>query len=109
MWPGGPSWSQSAGDLIVNPEAGTLRLASKLPFWWGPWTIDTYTAGRTEIPEDAEKAVAEILWDMWAPQRGLGDDTVPPNYEEITATEAEYRPPGRVMALLGPLCRPGFG
>jgi len=109
VWPGGPSWSQAAGDLIVNPDAGTLRLASKLPFWWGPWTIDTYTAGRTEIPEDAERAIAEILWDMWAPSRGVGDDTTPPTYEEVTATEAEYRPPGRVMSLLGPLCRPGFG
>jgi hypothetical protein len=109
VWPGGPSWTLAAGDLIVNPAAGTLRLASKLPFWWGPWQIDTYTAGRTEIDEDAERGVAEILWDMWGPHRGQGDDATPPTYEEITATEAEYRPPGRVMALLGPLCRPGFG
>lgn len=109
VWPGGPTWTQAAGDLVVNPYAGTIRLGSKLAFWWGPWTVDSYTAGRAEVDEDIAAGVQEILWDLWGPQRGKGDDDQAPTYEEVTATEAAYRPPGRVMALLGPHCRPGFG
>jgi hypothetical protein len=108
VWPGGPSWTQAAGDFVVNEDAGTIRLRSLLPFWWGPWRI-TYAAGRAEISEDIQTGVKEILWDLWATQRGNGTDQAEPTYEEVAAYEANYRPPGRVLQLLGAEYRPGFG
>ena len=110
VWAGGPSWVKS--DLAVNAEAATLRLRSFLPFWFGPWKV-TYTAGRTEIPDDVIEGVKEILWDLWATQReNLGGQQGPP-LTEAAAFEAAvppgYRIPGRALQYLEAERRPGFG
>ena len=60
-------------DLIVNPAAGTVRLASLLPMWFGPWKA-TYTAGRAEIPADVIEGAKAALYDLWGPQRGVSAD-----------------------------------
>jgi hypothetical protein len=109
VWNGGPVWQNS--DLIVNPAAATLRLQSFLPFWFGPWKA-TYTGGRTEIPDDVILGVKEIIWDLWATQRGNLTDQQEPGLQEITSFEqsipAGYRIPGRALELLEGERRPGF-
>lgn len=109
VWAGGPSWVTA--DLAVNPEAAVIRLRSLLPFWFGPWKI-TYTGGRTEIPEDIISGCKEILWDLWATQRGNLTDQQEPGLAEVTAFEqgipAGYVIPGRALQYLESERRPGF-
>ena len=59
VYPQGPAWTTA--DLIVNPAAGTVRLASLLPMWFGPWKA-TYTAGRAEIPPDVIEGAKAALY-----------------------------------------------
>lgn len=109
VWAGGPSWVNS--DLMVNPEAATIRLRSFLPFWFGPWKV-TYAGGRAEIPEDIIEGYKEILWDLWATQRGSLTDQQEPGLAEVTQFEqgipAGYRVPGRALEFLESERRPGF-
>jgi hypothetical protein len=111
VWPGGPSWATA--DLIINPEAGTLRARDMLGFWWGPWTISSYTGGRVVIAEPIRLGILEILWDLWTPERGATADETYPSPTEAEAftwsVPAGYHPPPRAMALLEPYERPGFG
>lgn len=108
IWAGGPSWVNT--DLAVNTEAATIRLRSFLPFWFGPWRV-VYTAGRTEIPEDIVTGCKEILWDLWATQRGNLTDQQDPDLAEVAAFDAgaSYVPPGRALQYLEAERRPGFG
>lgn len=108
VWDGGPSWQLS--DMVVNPEAATLRLRSWLPFWFGPWNV-IYTAGRTEIPEDIVTGYHEILWDLWATQRGTLTDQQDPDLAEVASFEIgpTYQPPGRALQYLEGERRHGFG
>jgi hypothetical protein len=109
IWNGGPVWQNS--DMIVNPAASTLRLQSFLPFWFGPWKA-TYTGGRQEIPDDVILGVKEIIWDLWATQRGNLTDQQEPGLQEITSFEqgipAGYRIPPRALELLEGERQPGF-
>jgi hypothetical protein len=115
---GGPTWA--ASDLYVNAAAGTVRLASQLDFWYGPW-LATYTGGRAEIPEDTIQGVKEILYDLWATQRGVLADTDIPDlataeqFEQLAAQVAGagsatggYRIPPRALAYLQAEQAPGF-
>ena len=113
VYAGGPSWVTTGPlqQIIVNPEAATLRLTSFLPFWFGPW-LCTYTAGRTEISEDIINGCKEIMWDLWANQRGTLTDQQDPTLAEVSAFEtipAGYRIPPRALELLEAERRPGFG
>lgn len=112
---GGPTWT--VDQLYVNAKAGTVRLASQLDFWYGPW-LATYTAGRAEIPEDVVQGVREILYDLWATQRGVLQDTATPDMTEaqqfeqmaasINVSAPGYRVPPRAMAYLSAEQSPGF-
>jgi hypothetical protein len=97
-WPGGPSWGPD--DLIVNPAAGTVRLKTMVPFWWGPWTWSG-TAGRTVIPERFLQAAKEQLRHLWETQRGPSPSPPLPG-EELFTTGAgwSFSVPQRVIELL---------
>jgi hypothetical protein len=115
---GGPTWA--AGDLYVNAAAGTVRLASQLDFWYGPW-LASYSGGRAEIPEDTVQGVKEILYDLYAPIRGVLEDTAIPDlveaeqFEQLAAqvtagvgAAGGYRIPPRALAYLQAEQAPGF-
>lgn len=114
VWPGGPSWDNTGAspDIIVNPEAGTLRAADMLGFWWGPWHA-SYTGGRAVIDDGIIQGCREILFDLWTPQRGAHGDQDYPDMQEATQWEfqlpAGYHPPPRALGWLEPHRRPGFG
>lgn len=101
VYPDGPSWA--AGDLIVNPAAGTVLTADRQGFWGGPWTW-TGTAGRAGIPADVIEGAKAALYDLWSVQRGVSADSTEPSMEEVTAYETAVPPgwrlPPRVMQFL---------
>jgi hypothetical protein len=107
---GGPSWG--AADLIVNPDAGTIRTISQLPFWYGPWLAD-YQAGRIVIGENIVNGTKEILWDLFATQRSLFADVEQPDAEQIATIEslipAGYEMPRKALEQLEPDRMPAFG
>ena len=109
VYPQGPTWTTA--DLIVNPAAGTVRLASLLPFWFGPWTW-TGTAGRAEFPADVIEGAKAALFDLWAPQRGVSADSLEPSMEEVSTYETGVPPgwrlPPRVLQFLDGEKMPGF-
>jgi len=111
VWNGGPQWLLA--DMIVNPEAATLRARDMLGFWWGPWTVTYGPCGRLVIAEPIINGVREILWDLWTPFRGTTGDEAYPTTSEAEAFQyqipAGYHPPPRAMSLLEPYERPGFG
>ena len=99
IWPGGPSWADPS-LFVVDGEAGIIRLAAMLPFWWGPWTM-TLTAGRQQIAERWIHAVKEQIRHLWETQRG----SMPPALlqgEEVFAstTGFTFSVPRRVLELL---------
>jgi hypothetical protein len=97
-WPGGPTWGPD--DLIVNPAAGTVRLKTMVPFWWGPWQA-TYTAGRTVIPERFLQACKEQLRHLWETQRGPSPSPPLPGEELFTSSAGwSFSVPQRVIELL---------
>ena len=107
---GGPSWT--ASGLIVNPDAGTVRTTSMLPFWYGPWTAD-YTAGRVEIGENIVNGAKDVLWDLFATQRSLFADTEYPSAEDVATVESMippgYEMPRKALEQLEPDRMPAFG
>jgi len=111
VYPGGPAWPRD-GALVVNPAAGTVRLASLLGFWWGPWTC-TYTAGRLVLSEGITGGVLEILSDLWASQRWITPDSPQPDPGDVSLWESRlppgYLPPPRAVELLQGDMQPGFG
>jgi hypothetical protein len=82
-------------------------------FWLGPW-LATYTAGRTVIPQRVVLAVKEIIWDLWAPVRGLQSDQQEPGLEETSQFDYQlgmlpnYTMPVHARALLEEEASPGF-
>jgi uncharacterized phiE125 gp8 family phage protein len=98
----------------LNPMTGVLRrlvVGGSLPYY-GPGSIFTvtYTAGRTDIPDDLNRAVLMQVAAMWASQRGAspipaGAEPMPPSY----AGDQGFLG-ADVMALLVPYLRPpGLG
>jgi uncharacterized phiE125 gp8 family phage protein len=94
----------------VNTMTGVLRrvvIGGSLPYY-GPGSIFTvgYTAGRSDIPDDLNRAVLMQVAEMWRSQRGASPlpgpaDTMPPSY----GGDAGFLGAG-VMALLLPYLRP---
>ena len=109
VYPQGPAWTTA--ELIVNPAAGTVRLASLLPMWFGPWKA-TYTAGRAEIPPDVIEGAKAALYDLWGPQRGVSADSLEPSLDEVSTYETGVPPgwrlPPRVLQFLDGEKMPGF-
>jgi hypothetical protein len=100
VYAGGPSWAP--GEMIVNPEAATVRLLSLLPFWYGPWKA-TYTAGRSVISDDVTEGARQALWDLWSVRRAV---LIGNSAEGIAAG---WQLPYRIEELIGGEERPGFG
>ena len=105
---GDQTWA--AADLITEPAAGRIRRADRRPFTGGPWTT-VYTGGRTVVRGLIVQGVKEILWDLWATQRGLTTDSDAPALAEAAAFEQAmaipgglpgYRIPPRALAYLQP-------
>jgi hypothetical protein len=107
---GGPAWGPA--DLYVNPAAGTIRLKSQLPFYFGPW-LATYTGGRIEVSEAVVGGTREILWDIWATQRWLFADSTEPEMGDVALFEGRlppgWTPPRRAMEWFGSEQQPSFG
>jgi hypothetical protein len=107
---GGPSWT--GADLIVNREAGTVRLASQLAFWGGPWLAD-YSAGRIEIGENIVNGTLDVLWDLFSTQRAGESDAEYPSAQEVANVEAlippGYELPSHALEQLEPDRMPAFG
>lgn len=108
---GGPGWG--AADLIANPDAGTVYLASQLDFWYGPWMAD-YQAGRIEVAENIVNGTKDILADLFVSQRAMFADTAEgPTPEEAATIEsvipAGYELPRRALEQLEPDRMPAFG
>lgn len=107
---GGPTYA--AGDLIANPDAGTVRTVSRLPFWGGPWLAD-YTAGRIEIGENIVNGTLDVLWDLFATQRAGESDAEYPTAEDVANVEAlippGYEMPSHALEQLEPDRMPAFG
>jgi len=111
VYNGGPSWLTA--DLLVNKDTGTCWTANQQGFYYGPWRA-TYTAGRTIIPEGIISGCKEIIWDIWATQRGITGDEEDPSFSEVGAFEStlaipqNYRLPIRALEFLDPHTMPGF-
>src|SRR5262249_20217561 len=117
VWTGGPAWdgTPAAGQIIVNAPAATLRLASFLPFWFGPWRA-TYVGGRTAIPEDLVHGREQIRWYLFVESRGLTAATDIPDLQEVAQFEntiaqmavSGYKLSPRALQHLEGERRPGF-
>ena len=111
VWASGPVWLTAA--LSVYPNTGTCEPLNMQGFWLGPW-LATYTAGRTVIPQRVVLAVKEIIWDLWAPVRGLQSDQQEPGLEETSQFDYQlgmlpnYTMPVHARALLEAEASPGF-
>lgn len=109
VWPGGPSWNTAA--LNVYPDSGIIEPVDYRGFWLGPWKA-TYTGGRTVIPQRWVEAVLEIVFDLWAYQRGQLADPLVPDYSDSTEYAARippgYEMPARAKAMLRRGSLPGF-
>ena len=110
IYPGGPQWQTA--DVIVNPQIGTVYPASYIDFWLGPW-LATYQAGRLVPSENIINGTREILWDLFATQRGVFGDLAYPELADVAALEAQIPPdyhiPGRAAELLEGERLPAFG
>jgi uncharacterized phiE125 gp8 family phage protein len=73
----------------LNTATGVLRrkvVGGSLPYY-GPGSVFTvtYTAGRSDVPNDINRAILMQVADMWESQRGAmplpaGGDSAPPSY-----------------------------
>lgn len=97
---GGPSWA--AGDLIVNPRAGTVQSLDYRGFWGGPWQWSG-TAGRRVLPERLEHAAKEQLRHLWETQRGAQPPALVAGEESFTTSAGwSFSVPRRVLEMLEP-------
>lgn len=76
VWDGGPTWDETS--VYVYPEYGIIEPKNFIGFWYGPWKA-TYTAGRSVIDTRIIQAVKMMVMDMWAPLRGMLDDSLVPD------------------------------
>ena len=111
VWAQGPIWLPAA--LNVYPNVGTCEPLNMQGFWLGPW-LATYTAGRTVIPQRVVLAVKEIIFDLWAPVRGLQSDQQEPGMTETSQYDYQlgimpgYTMPAHARAMLEAEAMPGF-
>jgi hypothetical protein len=112
-----PTVTWATADLAADPAAADIWRADGLPFTSGPWQA-VYTGGRTVISGLAVQGVKEILWDLYATERGVTRDTDSPDLAEAASFEASmagtgmpgYRIPPRALACLNAerVTIPGF-
>lgn len=111
VWAQGPVWTTAA--LSVYPDTGTVEPLNMQGFWLGPW-LATYTAGRAIITQKIVLAVKEIIWDLWAPIRGLQSDQQEPGIAETSQYDYQlgimpgYTMPAHARAMLEAEAMPGF-